>query len=108
MKIAYEIKLERQSTDIAAVDLKHEQAQEGAVKEALGQQLATMRATRNALLAKQQEEVSAIEMQYDGYEETKRIDEKKKEALAIKAKEKAEALFQRKYGAHTPNLICFP
>ena len=107
----YTVELEHASSEIAAVDLWHEQAEPGAVKEALKKQLDSLRATRNALLAKQQEEVQAIELKYDGYKETVLINEKKAAAKTAEAKEKAAALFQRQcaIGMHNPwTSACHP
>ena len=76
------------------------QAEEGAVKEALAQLLASARATRNALISKQDEQIKAIELQHDGYKETALMREKKiadrQAASRAAAAALLAALFQRK------------
>ena len=95
----YEVKLERASTEIADCELKHEQAKDSAVKEALAKQLGSHRAARNALLAKQDEEITALELQYDGYKEMARTREKLIAEKNAKSQEAAAALFRRREAA---------
>jgi hypothetical protein len=92
----YQIKLDRISTKITDEDLRCELAKTGSsMRAALENQLATSRATRSALIAKQNEETDEIQSKYEGYVQNKLVLEKRMATKKDKAAAAHNALFTR-------------
>ena len=92
----YQVKLDRISTKITEEDLRCERAPPGSsVRVALENQLATSKATRSALIAKQNEETEEIQSKYEGYVQNKLVLEKRQAAKKEKAAAAHDALFTR-------------
>ena len=99
MGTKYDIKIERQSKEIAKVDQRVAEAREQRVKAELEEQLRVLRATRDALIDERVREVEKMQRQYDGYKETKMIMEAQAKAKTEKADQGMAKHFARKAAA---------
>ena len=91
--------IERESKKVAKVDQQLAEARDGKLKEQLAAQLQTVRATRDAMIDKKLAEQEKIQREFDGYKETKLIQEALKKAKNEKARGGMEELFSRKPAA---------
>ena len=95
----WEVKIERESKNVAKVDQQHAEASDGKLKEQLAAQLQSMRAARNAMIDKKLAEQEKIQREYDAYKETKLIQEALIKAKKEKANRDDESLFTRQRAA---------
>ena len=91
--------IERESKKVAKVDQQLAEARDGKLKEQLAAQLQTVRATRDAMIDKKLAEQEKIQREFDGYKETKLIQEALKKAKNEKARGGMKELFSIKPAA---------
>ena len=95
----FDTKIERLSADIGKAEVQLGRLIDATAKAQIQAQINTLKQTREALSAKQDKDVAAIQEKYDGYKETKAIMEAQDAAKKAKAKTAHNALFTRRHAA---------
>ena len=95
----FDTKIERLSADIGKAEVQLGRLVDATAKAQIQAQINTLKKTRDALSARQDKDVAAIQEKYDGYKETKAIMEAQDAAKKAKAKAAHDALFTRRHAA---------